>query len=102
MVTYEVTAIVEPALVGRYEDYMRGHHVPDVLASGCFLRAVFTRAAPGHYRIRYDAATGADLERYRAIHAPALREDFVSQFPEGVVLTREVWTTIQSWDSAAG
>jgi len=44
MVTYEITAIVEAKLVESYEDYMRRRHIPQVLASGCFRRAGFTRA----------------------------------------------------------
>jgi hypothetical protein len=104
MVTYEVTAIVEPGLVEAYEHYMREHHIPAVLASDCFQGAVFTRATPGRYRMRYEVRSDEDLDRYLTTYAPLLREDFASSFPEGVVLSREVWMAIQSWDTphAAG
>jgi len=96
VITYEITASVAPHLVAAYERYMRRNHIPDVLASGCFRQATFSVSAPGRYRIRYDAASGEDLERYLATHAPRLREDFTSHFPEGVGLSREVWTEIAS------
>ena len=99
MVTYEVTAMVEMRLVEAYERYMREHHIPDVLASGCFQSAVFTRATPGHYRMRYEAPSDEELQRYLAVYAPGLRRQFASCFPEGVTLSREVWTAIQSWDA---
>ena len=57
MIIYEVTAVVEARLAETYERYMREHHIPDVLASGCFERAELTSATPGRYRIRYQAST---------------------------------------------
>jgi len=99
MIIYEVTAIVQARLAEVYEHYMRRQHIPDVLASGCFQEAELSGATPGRYRIRYEASTDEDLERYLATHAPRLREDFASRFPEGVVLAREVWTVMQRWDA---
>jgi hypothetical protein len=97
MVIYEVTALVAPDLVQNYEHFMREHHIPAVLATGCFQRAAFTRADPNRYRMRYEALSSQDLERYLASHAPALREDFTSHFPQGVTLSREVWIVLQGW-----
>jgi hypothetical protein len=97
MIIYEVTAIVEARLAEAYEGYMRQQHIPDVLESGCFQQAELSAATPGRYRIRYEASTDDDLARYLATHAPRLREDFASRFPEGVVLAREVWTVMQRW-----
>lgn len=98
MVHYEVTALVQPHLVQGYEHFMRSHHIPAVLATGCFRRAAFMRAAPGRYRMRYEARSGEDLERYLGSHAPALREEFATRYPEGVTLSREVWVVLQGWD----
>ena len=98
MISYEVMAEVEPHLAEAYERYMREQHIQEVLASRCFESAEFASAAPGRYRMRYVASTRDDLERYLAIHAPRLREDATSRFPNGVVLSREVWTSIQRWD----
>ena len=98
MTTYEVTATVSSGLVEAYERYMQQHHIPDLLATGCFQAATFARAAPGRYRVTLQAGD-ADLERYLAKHAPRLREDFVSRFSEGVTLAREVWVAIQAWSA---
>jgi hypothetical protein len=98
-VTYEVTTTLDPGIIEAYERYMRETHIPDLLATGCFQGAVFTRSEPGRYRIRYQAASEADLERYLSAHAARLREDFTSHFPKGVTVSREVWVTIQSWET---
>ena len=102
MIIYEVTATVEASLAQAYERYMRQEHIADVLASGCFQGAEFASSTPGRYRMRYEASTDEDLERYLATHAARLREDAASRFPEGVVLSREVWTAVQRWDGRNG
>jgi hypothetical protein len=97
IVTYEITAEVREDLTPAYEAYMRGTHVPDLLATGYFVGASFGRAAAGRYRIRYEARDAAALERYLAEHAPRLRAHFDAHFPEGVRLSREVWTVLERW-----
>ena len=102
IVTYEITAEVRDDLVPTYEAYMRGTHVPDLLATGHFVAASFGRAAPGRYRVRYEARDAAALERYLADHAPRLRAHFDAQFPAGVRLSRELWTVLELWADDAG
>ena len=97
MVTYEVTATVRPDLVAAYERYMREAHIPDLLATGAFVAASLSRAGPGRFRIRYEAADREALDEYLATHAGRLRADFLRHFPEGVELTREEWAVLQQW-----
>ena len=97
MVTYEITAAVRPELAPAYERYMREHHIPDLLATGCFRSASIASSAPGRYRIRYDAPDRATLDRYLAEHAPRLRADFAAHFPSGVEVSREEWDALQRW-----
>jgi len=96
---YEVTAVVELELADGWERYMRERHIPDVLATGCFTRASLARASGGRYLIRYHLATRADLERYLAQAAPALRAEFTARYPGGVALTRETWELVQEWEA---
>lgn len=97
MVTYEITSEVRSDLVERYEAYMRRRHIPELLATGCFAGASFATAAPGRYRVRYEAHDPPALERYLAGHAPRLRAHFEAEFPEGIALSREVWTVLERW-----
>jgi Domain of unknown function (DUF4286) len=99
MIAYEVTSEVEESLVGRFEQYMRETHIPEVLATGCFQAAVLARSSPGRYRTSYVARTQADLDRYLERHTAGLRADFAARFPEGVSLSREVWVTVQRWEA---
>lgn len=98
-VSYEVLATVDMSLTEAYERYMREHHIPALLATGCFLSASFSRVAPGRYRMRYGAAAAEDLERYLATYAAGLRAEFAVAFPSGVSLQREVSEVLEVWDA---
>jgi hypothetical protein len=91
-----VTALVDAGRVTEYEEYMR-RHIPDLLATGCFTAASLEKAVPGRYRVRYEASSQRDLDRYLRDHAQRLRADFSKHFPSGVTISREVWQTLQVW-----
>ena len=97
MVVYEVTVQVEPELREAYERYMTEQHIPDVLATRAFTRAVFEKATAGRYRVRYEAPAQDILERYLEEESPRLRDDFARHFPSGIEAVREVWTEIGSF-----
>jgi hypothetical protein len=99
MITYEITASVQAEVAERYEAYMRERHIKDVLATGYFESAAFTQSGPGRYRVRYEAYDQEALERYLAECAAELRQHFIDHLPEGVELSRENWTVMQSWRS---
>ena len=46
MVTYEITAIVDALFAAAYEEYMIGRHIPDLLATGYFASATFSKSIP--------------------------------------------------------
>ncbi|MEO7647597.1 MAG: DUF4286 family protein [Gemmatimonadaceae bacterium] len=104
MLTYEITATVRPDLCDAYEKYMSDRHIPDVMNTGAFAAASFSRTTPGRYRIRYEARSREELDAYIAQHAPGLRRHFTETFPAGVELSREEWTVLAGWvpDDSAG
>jgi hypothetical protein len=97
VLTYEITAAVTPDLCDAYEHYMRVRHIPDLMHTGAFVAASFSRSAAGRYRIRYEARTREDLDKYLAEHAPQLRQHFNDTFPSGIEVVREEWTVLESW-----
>ena len=96
-VAYEVTAEVDDGLCTSYEQYMRDVHIPDVLASGHFSEAHFEALGAGRYRTRYMAKSREALDQYLAEDAPGLRQDFLNHFPDGVSLTRQEWTVLETF-----
>jgi hypothetical protein len=98
MVIYEVTLTLDdPARGEELEAYMRGRHIPQIYATGCFREVRFSRTDDGRYRTSYGAALQEHLDRYLREYTHALRDDFASHFPTGVSASREVWTVVESW-----
>jgi hypothetical protein len=96
-VIYEITAIVQADFVEEYEKFIRQRHIPDLLATGYFRAAAYTRSSIGRYRIRYEAFDQHSLDKYLDKDAPHLRADFLRHFPNGVEISREVWEVIEEW-----
>jgi inhibitor of KinA sporulation pathway (predicted exonuclease) len=97
VIAYEVTVEVDDGLIERYTEFMQSRHIPQVLATGCFTLAEFDRASETRFRARYLADSLADLERYLERHAPRLRAEYATHFPEGTKLTREIWEELHRW-----
>lgn len=95
MVIYEITAVVEQSLVEAYEKYMRERHIPDLLKTGYFRGARFTRSSGNRYHVHYEAFTQSALDEYLKTEAERLRADFLVHFPGGVELSREIWEIVQ-------
>lgn len=96
-ITYEITALVRDDLIAEFERYMVDRHIPDLMATGSFETATFSRAAAGHYRIRYESPGREALDGYLREHAPGLRADMHQAFPEGVELSRVEWEVLASF-----
>lgn len=95
MVIYEITAVVRTDLIEEYEKFMRGRHIPDLLATGYFSGARITRSTDNRYRILYEAHDEGALQNYLKTDAERLRADFSAHFPGGVELVRDVWEVIE-------
>lgn len=102
MIIYEVTTDVTPEGVAAYEAFMRDKHIPEVLATGCFLSATIARSMPGRYRISYRARNMDVLDRYLGTHAQQFRADFATELGANVKVSREVWTELQQWNAGPG
>lgn len=96
-VIYEVTARVDDALAYDYERFMIEVHIPEVVATGCFLHAELHQGGEGQFRAAYHAASHHEVDRYLADFAPALRARTTARFPTGVTLSRRVWIARQQW-----
>lgn len=97
MLIYEITATVSDELIETYEKYMSETHIPDLLATGYFKIAYFTRSIENRYRIQYHAHDQKALDDYLEKDAPSLREDFNSHFPAGIEVSRENWEILETY-----
>lgn len=75
---YAVTVRVDAAIADEWLQWMRAVHIPQVLATGCFLRCTIQREDLAGERIphllEYLAQSAEAVGRYQRDHAPTLRE----------------------------
>lgn len=96
-VLYEVSITVNEDLCSGFEKYMTEKHIPEVVATGCFVAAVFSIYDKGQYRTSYEAPDRLTLDRYLTEHAPRLRQDFIKHFPDSVKISRKEWQIIEEF-----
>lgn len=98
---YSVTVQVDPEVELAWLEYMMGTHVPDVLATGCFLSYRMLKMYDANvggtsddsgptYNFQYLVASQALLKAYREQHAPALQADVLKYFEGRFVAFRTV------------
>ncbi|MCC7054718.1 MAG: DUF4286 family protein [Gemmatimonadaceae bacterium] len=97
MIIYEVTTDVQPDHIEAYERYMRERHIPDVMATGCFVSATLTHSIPGRYRVAYLARNMDVLDEYLGAHSEQFRDDFAAELGSNVRVSREVWAEMHRW-----
>jgi hypothetical protein len=96
VIRYEVTLECSESTAPALEQWMRNSHIPEMLATGCFVAIHFDRG-DARFRTVYQAATPHDLDRYLQHHATTMRGRFHDRFPDGVAVSRDTWEQLQSW-----
>lgn len=101
MLLYNVTCNVDLTVADAWLYYMQAVHIPEVLATGCFVRSQICRLLDEvenegvTYAVQYYCPDAATLEAYQRDFAPALRADMEKRFPEQFVAFRTVLEVIE-------
>lgn len=85
MILYNVTVSIDPAIAEDWLTWMRSTHIPDVMATGCFIESRISRVQGEEeggvtYAITYLSPSQEKLDEYRDAHAPALQKDHADKF----------------------
>lgn len=81
MILYNVTVSIDPSVNEEWVAYMREKHIPEVIASGCFVEARFCRVNGEEeggvtYATTYLCSSQEMYDHYNANHAAELRKEF--------------------------
>ncbi len=100
MILYNVTSSLEPAIADQWVAYMRETHMPDVLATGCFIKSQLCRLLNEEddgitYAAQYYCISLEQLEAYQQHFAPALRADMDQHFGGKYVAFRTVLEVVE-------
>ncbi len=94
MYIYNVTINVDESVHDQWLDWMRGTHIPDMLATGKFSRAklckvLLTEEMGGiTYAIQYSTPNRETLQAYYELDAPRLRKATLKKFKDKFVVFR--------------
>ena len=80
MILYNITVSIDPAVSEDWLDWMRKQHIPDVMATGCFIESRISRVHGEEdggmtFAITYLSPSQEKLDEYREVHAPRLQKD---------------------------
>lgn len=79
-IIYNVTVKVETSIADAWLAWLKDEHVPEVLQTGCFTRAVISRLIETDdsdgptFSIQYHAISKAQYNRYIEMHAANMRQ----------------------------
>lgn len=85
MILYNVTTSLDPEIAEQWLAYMRDTHMPEVMATGFFLKSQLCRMLNEQddgitYAAQYYCVSLEQLEEYQQLAAPALRNDMEKHF----------------------
>lgn len=84
-ILYNVTVSLDPTVEHDWVSWMRTNHIPEVLATGCFLESRLSKMNNEEegaitYAVTYVCYSEEHLERYQKEHAPLLQKDHSEKF----------------------
>jgi hypothetical protein len=102
MILYNVTVSIDPAISDEWLEWMRSKHIPDVMATGCFVESRLSRVHGEEeggvtYSVMYLAPSQEKIDEYREIHAPALQKDHSERYSGRFAAFRTLLSVIEEF-----
>lgn len=95
MIIYNVTINISPDVEEDWKAWMKDHHIPDMIQTGCFESAKFLRllnespdAEGNTYAIQYFARDQSSVDHYLEKFAPKLRAEHTNRYRDKFVAFR--------------
>lgn len=104
-ILYNVTVKIDEAAHPEWLAWMKAHHIPDVMKTGCFESYRITRILGDDdeygltYAIQYVAENMAALENYQQMYAKALQQDHAERFANKYAAFRTVMQILEEGKS---
>ena len=94
MILYNVTVNVDDDIHDEWLEWMKGVHIPDVMATGLFVDSKIFRIHSGDvgntYSIQYFCNTMDDYEKYQGEHAPGLQKEHSEKYKDKFTAFRTI------------
>lgn len=95
MILYNVTVSLDASIHADWLEWMKQKHVPDVMATGCFIENKMLRLLNEEndgitYAMQYLAKDMANYERYQQDFAPELQREYKERYENKFAAFRTV------------
>ena len=102
MILYNVTVSIDPAVEAEWLEWMRTTHIPDVMATSCFIESRICRVHGEEeggvtFAIGYVAPSQEKYDEYVAIHSEALQEEHGTKFNGKFAAFRTLLTVLEEF-----
>lgn len=100
---YLVTVHIDRDIADDWQDWMRRVHIPDVVDTGCFLRAWMCRQPEDDtdgrlaFRMVYLAESREEFQRYQNDFAAALQADHTERYEGRFKASRSLCDVLDNW-----
>jgi hypothetical protein len=102
MILYNITINIDHAVAEEWLEWMQQKHIPDVMATGYFLRNQVCRMLNEEdnggvtYAVQYFARNMEDLEEFLQDHAPALQDEYHQRYQGRYVSFRSMLEVVSN------
>jgi len=102
MILYNVTVSIDPAIADDWVNWMRSNHIPDVMATGCFVESRISRVHGEEeggvtYAITYLSPSQEKMDEYQQQHAPVLQKDHAERYAGKFAAFRTILSVIEEF-----
>lgn len=102
MILYNVTVSIDPQIQEEWLDWMKSKHIPDVMATGCFIEGRISRVHGEEeggvtFAIAYVSPSQELFETYQQNHAPALQKEHGERFSGQFAAFRTLLTVLEEF-----
>jgi hypothetical protein len=102
MILYNVTVSIDPSIAEDWLNWMRTHHIPEVMATRCFVESRISRVHGEEeggitYAITYLSLSQEKMDEYSQQHAPILQKDHSERYAGKFAAFRTILSVIEEY-----
>lgn len=102
MILYNVTVSIDPAIHEEWLEWMKSTHIPDVMATGCFIEGRISRVHGDEeggltFAVAYLAPDQNAYDRYQNEFAPTLQKEHSDRYAGRFAAFRTLLTVLDEF-----
>lgn len=102
MILYNVTVSIDAIVEQDWLEWMRTKHIPEVIATGCFLEGRLSRIHAEEeggltYAVSYVSPSQEKFEEYQSTHAPTLQKEHIERYSGKFAAFRTLMTIVEEF-----